>query len=318
MPGKGPDISRRKRVAKGAPLDAHGRKPGQFAPENKRRGPDPLLDKWERYGFTNASEWEAEGFDADTAIKWANAALDPFDRNEARCTSLPVSQRPECKIKIDPQTAREWRDAGFDAWNAGDWMRNAPSFSAADARRWYRAGFLPKDAAKWGETAGFSPERARQWINAWWFSDPHKAARWDLSGFAPREAQKWVECGFNNLDRDYPAVWRAGGFDNPSEAQKWKNAGFNHAQALSWVEAGINVDEAQRAENKLHHVPAMYLHGSSDDPQLDLDPHWDSIAYADDWRRYGFSHQAAMSWRKCGYCMPQPVVDLYQQFIEES
>ena len=167
MNNQGPDVSGRKRVAKGAPPDPYGRKPGQFAPENLDKGPLSLdQDEWLGIDVPeeDRAEWRDAGFTADEADQWYNCGFSAY-------------------------YAREWTDNAFnDPYEADQW--SAYGFKAEEAASWYDAGFTSLDEDHpelWRDTLApvLRPDQEKHW----------HAKEWRDAGFNHAQALSWIEEG---------------------------------------------------------------------------------------------------------------------------
>lgn len=182
-----------------------------------------------------------------------------------------------------------------------------------EIREWKKARFSADDAYAWGYGGGcgFTPEQAREWRRVGIYN-PYMADQWSSYGFEPRDAVEWAGHGFISVEDDHPELWRDAGFSDPADAGAWHKAGFNHAQALSWKEARLSLADAElnmklkgkTTKNRFHHTPAMYTKHSPKEIQLlEADSDYE-IPYglygSKDWKRLGFSPDAAHAWQSVG------------------
>lgn len=79
-------------------------------------------------------------------------------------------------------------------------------FSPQEAWIWHRYRFLPKEARRWKKVAspqvalicslfGYTPSRARPWVDKGFTSDFATVPTWEKYGFSPAEAASWKELG---------------------------------------------------------------------------------------------------------------------------
>jgi hypothetical protein len=187
-----------------------------------------------------------------------------------------------------------------------------------EIEQWKKARFTADDAYAWGDGGGcgFYPDQAKEWRRVG-IHDPYMADQWSSHGFTPKETVEWAKNGFMSFSDDKPALWRDSGFSDPSEAGAWRKAKFNHAQALSWKEAGLSLEEAKleakATKNKLHHIPDMYEHYTLKQIwYLEGDSGYGYNAI--DWKRLGFSPDAANAWQAADYA-PAQAAELREQLI---
>lgn len=179
-----------------------------------------------------------------------------------------------------------------------------------EIREWKKAHFTADGAYEWGYGGGcgFYPDQAKEWRRIG-IHDPYEADQWNSHGFTPKETVEWARNGFMSFSKDQPALWRDSGFSDPSEAGAWRKAKFNHAQALSWKEAGLSPAEAKleakTTTDKFHHIPDMYEYYTPKEIwYLEGDCSYGSYN-ATDWKRLGFSPDAANAWQAAGYSPAQ-------------
>ncbi len=203
---------------------------------------------------------------------------------------------------------RDWSDLDLSEDEINDWK--GAHCTADDAYAW-----------GYGEGYGFYPDQAQAWRSVG-IHDPHVADQWASHGFSPTDAVHWAKSGFTSFDQDHPELWRDTGFSDPSDACAWRRAGFNHAEALSWKEIGLQPGDAKlevnETKNKLHHVPEMYAkHTPQEIQRLGTDSDYAEpygLYGSKDWRRLGFSPDAAHAWQAIGI-NPSQAAELRDQLI---
>jgi hypothetical protein len=194
-----------------------------------------------------ANQWKGEGFNAAEAGVWARNRVNVYTAADFRTSGFSV---PEATGWISAGVrsalrAREFRDRGFSAADAGEWWRL--EFFPEEAATWHAAGFKAPEAQSWkyGEKETRYTGRSKMW---WQTVYPVEWARqWKAAGFTSDEARRAraYEVRFPEAD-----AWRKAGFGF-DEGVAWKDAGFTlldaavrRAEGLTPVEA-----EARAAEN---------------------------------------------------------------------
>ena len=235
------DVSRRKRVAKGAPPDAQGRKAGQFAPDKKDMGPDPL-DAWYSIDAEDRADWERFNFSSDEAREWSHYEFSPTESMDWRYQGFR-----------DPSIAAQWRDNGL---------------ATDEAENWKSCGFSIYNEDK--------PAIWKDTIN----DDPEVAQAWRANGFNHAQALSWVEADVDietakatstqtgNKFHHIPEMYQwhdQRDLDNPANDavavtldpisryhlyHKWFQHGFSPSAAYYWALADYSPDKAAELRNK--------------------------------------------------------------------
>lgn len=139
-----------------------------------------------------------------------------------------------------PSGAALWRNTGFDAASASDWVRER--WSPADAWLWSSRGRVScRDATEWIAAGGGSlpPMVLARWSLPEFAGNMASAYAWQVQGATPIEARIWqVTFG----DHAVAAPWRAAKFD-PHTAKRWSEVGLGVSDAAGMAERGLRPDD---------------------------------------------------------------------------
>jgi hypothetical protein len=214
---------------------------------------------WKQYGFNDedASEWKHVGFSPAEASQWVQAGI-PYAQwaDQWRGEGFgPAEAKEWVTKKINVYTAGDFRKFGFSNREALEWIGNGirsglrakefrdGGFRAAQAGPWWKRHFFPEDARVWRD-AGFGVEEAIEWKygrkktyymrgGVKGYSRPVYSVEW---------ARQWRGAGFSSAEAKQCLNFHMG-FD---EAIRWKKAGFGIEDAFQWKDSGFGLEEARQ------------------------------------------------------------------------
>jgi hypothetical protein len=206
--------------------------------------PDSLAE-WQKAGIAQAEAdlWIAAGI---PFAQWARQWKDERFR--------PAEARVWAEMRINVYTARDFRDAGFGAASATEWIaagvRSARralafrdgGFGPPEAAEWWRLGFYPEDAAVWKQ-AGFTAIDALAW--QYGEKEYHYRGHWRGSSratFPVEWAVQWRQAGFTLQEARQAASYNVA----LAEANEWSKTGFAFDEAMFWRDLGFNPAGAAR------------------------------------------------------------------------
>jgi hypothetical protein len=255
---------------------------------------------WHAYGIESVrSDWQQYDFYAFEAAEFTREGI------------------------YDPAIAKEWKDQGFTAKEAILWLQEADDdsyrhniyeyarktnssstvvISAASARLWKEAGFLPDVVQTWHKY-GFMPSE----VDVWKMCSPQNALNWKNAGFSANEVKDWEAVSFGLGEA---ARWHAVSF-TPTEAVEWQRVGFIPEHAKLWKEqkltlsevsnyAGLlpeEVDYCKRESMNIADFKGWKAVGFSGEKAKDWSTAKFDLADAKAWRDAGFSATEARSWK---------------------
>jgi hypothetical protein len=213
---------------------------------------------WKQHGFNpeDAAEWKHVGFSPAEARQWVQAGI-PYAQwaDQWRGEGFGPAQAKEWVGKVNVYTAGDFRKFGFGNREALDWINNGirsalrakefrdGGFGAAQAGMWWKHQFFPDDARVWRD-AGFDVEEAIEWKygpkktyymrgGVKGYSRPVHSAEW---------ARQWRAAGFSSAEAKQCLNFHMA-FD---EAIRWSKAGFGIQDAFEWKDSGFDPEEAKR------------------------------------------------------------------------
>jgi len=213
---------------------------------------------WKQYGFNpaDAAEWKHVGFSPAEARQWVEAGI-PYAQwaDQWRGEGFGPAQAKEWVKKVNVYTAGDFRKFGFSNREALDWIGNGirsglrakefrdGGFTAAQAGVWWKREFFPDEARVW-RAAGFGVEEAIEWkygkkkthymrggVKS--YSRPVYSVEW---------ARQWRAAGFSSAEAKQCLHFNMG-FD---EAIRWSKAGFGIQDAFQWKDSGFGLEEAKK------------------------------------------------------------------------
>jgi hypothetical protein len=225
---------------------------------------------WKEHGFNpeDAAEWKHVGFSPAEARAWVEAGI-PYAQwaDQWRGEGFGPKEAKEWVGKVNVYTASDFRTFGFSNGEAIKWIDNGirsglrakefrdGGFTAAQAGAWWKRQFFPDEARVWRD-AGFGAEEAIEWkygpkkmhymhggvkgysrsvYSAEW------ARQWRAAGFSSAEAK---QCLNFNMGLEEAIRWSGVGFGIQAAFQ-WKDSGFGPDEARQWKAAGLTPSEAE-------------------------------------------------------------------------
>jgi len=214
---------------------------------------------WKEHGFSpkDAAEWKHVGFSPTEARQWIQAGI-PYAQwaDQWRGEGFAPDQAKEwVNKKVNVYTAGDFRKFGFSNREALDWIGNGirsglrakefrdGGFTAAQAGLWWKQDFFPDDARVW-RNAGFGVEEANEWKYG------KKNTRYMHGGvkgysrpvYSVEWARQWKAAGFSSAEAKQCLNFNMG-FD---EAVRWSKAGFELQDAFQWKDSRFEPEEAEQ------------------------------------------------------------------------
>jgi hypothetical protein len=213
---------------------------------------------WKQYGFNaeDAAEWKHVGFSPAEARQWVQAGI-PYAQwaDQWRGEGFGPAEAKDWVKKVNVYTAGDFRKFGFGNREALNWIDNGirsglrakefrdGGFTAAQAGLWWKRELFPDEARLWRD-AGFGLEEAIEWKygkkkthymrgGVKGHSRPVYSAEW---------ARQWRAAGFSSAEAKQCLNFNMG-FD---EAIRWSKAGFGIQDAFQWKDSGFGPEEAKQ------------------------------------------------------------------------
>jgi len=213
---------------------------------------------WKQYGFNpeDAAEWKHVGFSPVEATQWVQAGI-PYAQwaDQWRGEGFGPAEAKVWAWKVNVYTASDFKKFGFSNREALGWIENGirsglrakefrdGGFRADQAGPWWKRHFFPDDAKLWRD-AGFGVEEAIEWKygrkktyymrgGVKGYSRPVYSVAW---------ARQWRDAGFNSAEAKQCLHFNMS-FD---EAVRWSKAGFGIQDAFEWKDSGFGPEEAKQ------------------------------------------------------------------------
>jgi predicted transcriptional regulator len=213
---------------------------------------------WSQHGFSpeDGAEWKHVGFSPAEAKQWVQAGI-PYAQwaDQWRGEGFGPAQAKEWVDKVNVYTAGDFRKFGFSNREALDWISNGirsglrakefrdGGFTAGQAGLWWKREFFPDDARVWRD-AGFGVEEAIEWKYG---KKKTHYMRGDFKSYSRpvykvEWARQWKTAGFSSAEAKQCLYFHMG-FD---EAVRWTKAGFELQDAFQWKDSGFGPEEAKQ------------------------------------------------------------------------
>ncbi len=244
---------------------------GQATPVNTEEA-----QTWAQYGINpeDAAEWKHVGFSPAEAREWVKAGI-PYAQwaDQWRGEGFSPAEAKGWVEEVNVYTAGDFRQFGFGNREALDWIGNGvrsglrakefrdAGFTAAQAGLWWKHEFFPDESRAWRD-AGFSVDEAVEWKYG---KKQTHYMRGGVKSFSRQVysvewARQWRTAGFSSTEAKQCLNYNLG-FD---EAVRWSKAGFHLQEAFEWKDSGFGPEEAQ--EKKSSGLTPVEAEGERNEP----------------------------------------------------